>query len=185
MEDDGNIAFEVDSAIHLGANRWRVNGRAFQDLRTGDAIVVQEGQRLHVFSVVALSAYGKDIPELARGMTGSLTVEGDDGEPLAKTRFLRRGEDDDVAFAVDSTVHLGANKWRVDGRAFQDVRVGDIVIMRETHGSHMFSVSALSAYGKESPQLFRGMTGVLIMEGDNGELLANAGTLLRSEQQSK
>ena len=90
--------------------------------------------------------------------------------------------DDPITFAIDRAVSMGGSKWKVDGRAYLDVRVGDTLNIhgKEETAHRPFVVTAISAYGREIPELSRGLTGSLIIEGENGDLLKDASALIRS-----
>ncbi len=92
--------------------------------------------------------------------------------------------DDQVVFAIDDVSRVENNFWRVDGRAYQDVRVGDIVKpyddrMARVQAALAYTITAISTYGKDAPELSRGLTGSLIIEGLHGDLLRTGSTLIR------
>ncbi|SRR5579871_1978904 len=103
-------AFEIDEATPITANQWQVKGRASLQLEVGDTIfgavgrtyefiirpdrvdsILHEpegGPKLYPFQIVGILTYGRELDLLGRGMTGMLTLEGDNGETLLDTKYL-------------------------------------------------------------------------------------------------
>jgi len=79
------VAFAVDEVIVLECSRWMLDGRAYEDIKVGDVVMAGINDELLVentYVVIAISTYRKNVPELSRGVTGSLTVIGEkDGLP--------------------------------------------------------------------------------------------------------
>lgn len=106
MED----VFDIDEASPLSDNQWQIKGKAWQTLQVGEIVygavgrtyeyirepdkiyhILHEpegGAKLYPFQIVAISTYGRGIDFLSRGLTGTLTLEGDNGETLLDTKYL-------------------------------------------------------------------------------------------------
>jgi hypothetical protein len=103
-------AFEVDEASPITTNRWQVKGRASRQIEVGDTLfgavgrtyefiikpdrvdsILHEpegGPTLYPFQIVAILTYGRELDLLGRGMTGTITLEGEHGETLMDTKYL-------------------------------------------------------------------------------------------------
>jgi hypothetical protein len=73
--------------------------------------------------------------------------------------------------------------WRVQGRAYEDVRRGDRVYLDvmspDEDASHLtFQISGCRSYGVDLPELSRGMTGEVVLKGPHGDLLHEDAVLL-------
>lgn len=72
---------------------WDVIGRAINDIYIGDRLEIRLPDETSMgddgsFVVIAIELYNRSAPILERGMTGRLTLEGDQGDLLKDTRFL-------------------------------------------------------------------------------------------------
>ncbi|MCZ6679728.1 MAG: hypothetical protein O7E52_21060 [Candidatus Poribacteria bacterium] len=87
-------------------------------------------------------------------------------------------------FAVEKVLPVHGDTWRVSGRTYEDLKVGDMVTVIDgskgpvIKGSSQFIITAISTYGKKVRELNRMLTGDLILRGANGERLKKAGTLV-------
>ena len=79
-------------------------------------------------------------------------------------------------FTVEGFLPVKENTWRVRGRAYQDLKVGDTIAIDK---SNQFTITAISTYGKEVQELNRMLTGNLMLRGANGERLKGARMLVR------
>ena len=83
-----------------------------------------------------------------------------------------------AAFNVDSWTERGSGTWQVDGRAYETIRLGDVL---STHGSNErpaeptteFRVLAIATYRHEMEALDRGLTGTLVLKGSSDTLVAS------------
>lgn len=95
----------------------------------------------------------------------------------------------DVFEVVDATP-LQNGTWRVRGRAYEDISVGDCITPRVTQARGtiepvMLQISAISSYGGQLDTLNRMMTGELIVRGPRGTNLAEARMLVRQVEPSR
>lgn len=91
----GEPIFEIAGVTPSGEDTWLVEGRAYQDIRTGDRVLftiaaTAESMTILEFDVVDIITYGKYVSELSRGMTGGLLLRGKDGHKILEGDFLRR-----------------------------------------------------------------------------------------------
>ena len=86
-------------------------------------------------------------------------------------------------FEIVESGQSGERTWRLRGRAYNDIRIGDEVFVETARGdisqSQPYRVIAISTYGQEVEELSRMLTGDLIVQGDNCPLLRQ-GTMLVS-----
>ncbi len=88
--------FKVSEVVPIGEDTFLVNGRAYEDVKIGDilfAILAEtvEPRKMEApqcFKVIAISTYTRQIEELSRMLTGSLTLQGDQGENLKEETML-------------------------------------------------------------------------------------------------
>lgn len=102
--------FEVVDVSALPDSQWVVRGRAWQTITIGDVVYSAVGRSysvvierdsvyrtlhetakpvmLYPFVVTAISTYGREIEDLEEGLTGNLTVRGEKGTELEKTKLL-------------------------------------------------------------------------------------------------
>lgn len=102
--------FQIDEALRRSVNQWIIKGRAMQELVIGETIfgalgrtyeiiiepnkvygILHEpegGPSLSPFKIIAISTYGRDIDQLGAGLTGTLVLEGEQGETLLDTKYL-------------------------------------------------------------------------------------------------
>jgi hypothetical protein len=69
--------FEVVEAERTPQGYWIVQGRAWEDINLNDCLVVIHGSESTQFTtldVIGISTYGRELEQLARVMTGSLTL---------------------------------------------------------------------------------------------------------------
>lgn len=103
-------------------------------------------------------------------------------------------------FEVGEATEVSHDKWLVRGKAWQTIKVGDIVhcavgrtyrlicnedgidsILVETDKPPVlqpFVVISISTYGREIEQIDRGITGDLIVKGEYGSLLQDTQLLV-------
>jgi hypothetical protein len=68
---------------------WRVQGRAYEDLKLGDTLYLdatapnEEGSHL-TFQLIGRRSYGVDLPGLEQSMSGEIIVSGRHGDLLAE-----------------------------------------------------------------------------------------------------
>jgi hypothetical protein len=67
---DERIVFAIEIAASVGADLLRVDGRAYRDVRLGDNVYITDHAATLV--VVDIVTYGHHVPELNRGLTGTL-----------------------------------------------------------------------------------------------------------------
>lgn len=84
---------------------------------------------------------------------------------------------------ITEQVDASGMKWRVKGRAYDDIEVGDSLYLEvagpdlDAH-SPVFEVIGCWSYGVELPGLSRTMTGEVILSGPHGDLLRENDILL-------
>jgi hypothetical protein len=80
-------------------------------------------------------------------------------------------------FAIEDVLPVDTNAWRVKGRAYEDLKVGDVVTISEKSQGRtireltQYVVDAISTYGKSVDTLNQMLTGELLLRGTNGEKL--------------
>jgi hypothetical protein len=79
-------AFNIDRVAHVKGNQWRVEGRAYEDVRIGETLTIGPSDT-RGFKVVDIVAYGVHVPELSRMVAGVLLVRGEEGG-LRQATFL-------------------------------------------------------------------------------------------------
>ena len=67
--------------IGNGATRWRIEGRAWSDLKIGDTVYLDvtspDGDDSYLnFQIIRCRYDGVDIPDLSRDMTGEIVLRG-------------------------------------------------------------------------------------------------------------
>jgi hypothetical protein len=82
--------FNIDVVEQLAIGRWKVDGRAYEDVAVGATLTLRgsSGESIGRLTVAGVSTYGRETSGLARMMTGSLVLEGDDAGRLARATFL-------------------------------------------------------------------------------------------------
>ncbi len=93
------------------------------------------------------------------------------------------------AFAVGEVKHIKDDTWLVRGRAYEDLKIGDVVFadVPGQDGSaeaFPFHIIAISTYGFDVDALYRVMTGDLTLRGQHGDRLKEAPMLVRQIQPS-
>jgi hypothetical protein len=88
-------------------------------------------------------------------------------------------------FLVVTVEQLGSDStaWRVQGRAWEDVQLGDEVYLdvlsADEEASHLtFQIMRCRSYGVDIPGLSHGMTGEIALQGPPGDLLREDDVLL-------
>lgn len=74
--------FLVVTVEYINGTRWRVRGRAYEDIKIGDTINLFNGEETIKFVIDSASSYGKEIYGLNRMMTGDIVLNGVNGETL-------------------------------------------------------------------------------------------------------
>ena len=72
------------------------------------------------------------------------------------------------------TVEEANNEWILRGRSWENIRVNDILVADYIEGDErdrQFTVIVIETYGHLVDELFRMMTGSLVVSGRNGNLL--------------
>jgi hypothetical protein len=85
--------FNLDLITKLPDGTWEVQGRAYEDVNTGDELIVDPastGGITRKFIVTDVITYGKHVPGLSRMMTGALILQGEDDVQLGEAEFLYR-----------------------------------------------------------------------------------------------
>jgi hypothetical protein len=83
-------------------------------------------------------------------------------------------------FLLVEVTSLDNSHWLARGRAYGDVRVGDVIFPSTDQTAALpFRVTAITTYGRRVDELGRMMTGDLTLEGAHGEHLGRARTLVR------
>ncbi len=77
--------FTVEGFLPVKENMWMVRGRAYQELKVGDTVAVDNSNQ---FTITAISTYGKEVQELNRMLTGDLMLRGANGERLKGAGML-------------------------------------------------------------------------------------------------
>ena len=77
--DESNQVFEIVQIAPVLPDIWFVQGRALQDIRSGDTLAIEvldssNNRELALFKVVTTSTYGYLLSELNRGLTGGVTL---------------------------------------------------------------------------------------------------------------
>lgn len=69
------------------------------------------------------------------------------------------------AFIVGRVENLGKECWSIDGRACEDISIGDILKYdsKSTSGNAKLKVLSISSYGREITTLYRMMTGFIVV----------------------
>lgn len=68
----------------------------------------------------------------------------------------------ECSFRIEDTFFIkNLGRWALRGRAYADVRVGDI-LTSSTHSGKIWRVEEIEAYGKKTNLISRMMTGILI-----------------------
>jgi hypothetical protein len=88
-------------------------------------------------------------------------------------------------FEVATVDQLGSDStlWRVKGRAWEDMHIGDTVsldVVSPDGASSplIFQITQCRSYGVDIPELSHGMTGELLLQGPHGDLLREDDVLL-------
>jgi hypothetical protein len=88
-------------------------------------------------------------------------------------------------FEVATVDQVGGDstRWRVQGRAWEDVHISDTVsldvVAPDGAGSPLtFQIIGCRSYGVDIPELSHGMTGELMLQGPHGDLLREDDVLL-------
>jgi len=93
------VVFNVDTVEPAGPGRWRVAGRAYEDVTVGETVFpggpaaeppLTGKAPMGAYEVVSISTYGHDLPTLNRMLTGLLLLEGPEDGGILTTEFLRR-----------------------------------------------------------------------------------------------
>lgn len=71
---DERIVFAIVTAASAEADLLRADGRAYQDVRVGDNVSIAD--HAATLTVVDIVTYGHHVPELNRGLTGTLYLRG-------------------------------------------------------------------------------------------------------------
>jgi hypothetical protein len=74
-------------------------------------------------------------------------------------------------------------RWHVQGRAYEEVKIGDTLYLDVTspdeEGSHLtFQIMGCRSYGVDLPGLDHGMSGEIVLNGPHGDLLRADDVLL-------
>lgn len=78
------LSFRVECAMYVDwSARWVVQGRAYADVRVGDALLVRPDAD-HAFRVEEIQSYGRRTGLLSRMMTGTLILSGGDKDSLLR-----------------------------------------------------------------------------------------------------
>lgn len=83
-------------------------------------------------------------------------------------------------FNIDTVERLTENLQRVQGRAYGDVHVGDVLtvaLAAEGEAPPRLTVVDIVTYGKQTPELNRMLTGTLLLQGSDDGLLQPGGFL--------
>ncbi len=93
--------------------------------------------------------------------------------------------DGNHGFWVGTVRRQGAGKWEVDGRAYEDIYVGDVLVTDAAlrPGAEQcprFTVLSITAYRRELPVLSQAVTGTLVLGGEHGERLKEARMLYKA-----
>lgn len=83
-------------------------------------------------------------------------------------------------FNVDVVERLGEDTIRVQGRAYMDIRVGDVLTATPSSAgdpTRPLAVIDITTYGVQTPELNRMMTGTLLLQGDDGGYVQESGFL--------
>ncbi|WP_110514289.1 hypothetical protein [Herpetosiphon llansteffanensis] len=94
-----------------------------------------------------------------------------------------------LAFDIVNVEQRGSTEWHVAGRALTDICIGDILEIRLPDKTSMaskgaFVVMAISAYNVSMPKLHYGMTGMLTLQDNYGDLLTKGAKLLHATPES-
>jgi hypothetical protein len=73
--------------------------------------------------------------------------------------------------------------WRIQGRAYEDLKIGNMlyhdVTSSDEEGSHLtFQIVGCHGYGVDLPGLDPGMSGAIVLRGSNGDLLREDDVLM-------
>lgn len=90
MRNDEKQAFEVMKIESAGNNMWKVGGRNYQNIQTGEVLYAYMNNETIVlpFVIVAILAFGKSLPELSYGYASELIIEGSNGKHLNPPLYL-------------------------------------------------------------------------------------------------
>jgi hypothetical protein len=69
------------------------------------------------------------------------------------------------AFIVGRIQYLREELWTIEGRAFEDITIGDILShdSESTNGNTKLEVISVSTYGREVTTLYKMMTGIIVV----------------------
>jgi hypothetical protein len=90
--------------------------------------------------------------------------------------MVRRDVNKREVFLVITVTPMGESEWLVRGRAYGDVRTGDVVYLDAATAKNeddwlTFRVEGIRTYGREVPELNLIMTGDLVLQGQRGDLI--------------
>jgi hypothetical protein len=83
---------------------------------------------------------------------------------------------------VAEPVEQSGISWRVRGRAYEDIAIGDMLYLDVTtsdlEGKTLtFQLTSCRSYGKDLAELSGGMTGEIVLHGSHGDLLRDMDVL--------
>jgi len=83
-------------------------------------------------------------------------------------------------FSISKVESLGGGRWRFQGRAYDDVHLGDRLVVEGPVGGRTgipLRVIEVSSYQKQTTELSRMMTGDLVVQADHDVSLESVVTL--------
>lgn len=87
-------------------------------------------------------------------------------------------------FSISKVENLGGGKWLLQGRAYDDVRLGDSLFVKSLVGDPAgipLRVIEIFSYQKQTTELSRMMTGDLVVQADQDASLESAVTVFRKD----
>jgi len=88
----------------------------------------------------------------------------------------------EVMFVVVRMTRLGDGRWRAEGRAYEDVYLGDVVLASSDEPGHpdaVVTVVRIRTYGEDVPELNRMTTGELTVDTETATSLEEVTRLSR------
>jgi len=83
-------------------------------------------------------------------------------------------------FEVMEVEDVGQRVWKIRGRVYQDIRLGEIIYaLTNAEVEVPFEVIAIMAFGRSLPEISRGFGCEIVIKGQKGELLRQVTHLYR------